>query len=246
MRSEGYRARDGDGGLGRTIGLSCGTTLLSSERRGGRDARDWTLSWDSKEGLMAIDIGLLLDAEDLGYDIVAAIGIRFGLVSSQATADFSELKSSSDVEDWGEFSWFPPSNAKIAPVESDGLWRPLDACLLALATEPVGVAFRVLVFRRRNTHRTIAAIRRRTANPPTTPPAIAPLFTDESSSTGVGDVRAGSPGADGEVLGDRERVEVGVTDRLDDGGANKHDTSGPLVIVKILDGTASANESTTR
>ena len=77
-----------------------GPTLLSSERRGGRDGRD---SWDSKDGLIVIDTGLLLDLEDSEYAAAIGVGVGFGLAleSSQAIADFSEPKSSSDI--WGEF-----------------------------------------------------------------------------------------------------------------------------------------------
>jgi len=200
--------------------------------------------------LTVIDTGLLLDAEDLQNDLVVAIGVRFGLGSSWAIVDFSEAKSS-NVDGWGEFSRFPLSNARIAPVDSDGLWSPLDACPLVLRAEPGGVAFLALVLRRRNTHRATAASRTRITTPVTTTPATAPLFTDEEPTNGVDDVADGLL-AEG-MVGDGERVkegaEEGATDRVEEGatdgvegggmggcdGATRHETSTPLVTAKELD-----------
>lgn len=51
---------------------------------------------------MVIDAGLLLDLEDCEYAAAIGVGVGFKLVWSQATVDFSESKSSSDI--WGEFA----------------------------------------------------------------------------------------------------------------------------------------------
>lgn len=165
---------------------------------------------------------------------MATFGGRFGRAWSSATADFSEVKSSSDVDNWREFPLFPlPPNGRIAPVESDRLWFPL-----VLDTE-VRLVFRVLVFRRRNNHRANAAIRKRTA-PPTTPPAMAPLFTDELPTIN------GVVVTDGPIVEGGKSVEAGVVGEVEDDGVEDcdgvttQDTSSPLVTLKILDGMAPA------
>jgi len=112
---------------------------------------------------------------------------------------------------------------------------------LVLDTGLVGVAFRDLAFLRRNTHRARAAIKERRTSPPTTAPAITPLFTDALSLTGVGEVVDGSLGED--VVGSGEEVEVELMVRPGDGemdgdGVNTHDKSGPLATKKMLDGRA--------
>ena len=196
---------------------------------------------------MVIDTGLLLDVKDFEFGLVAAIGGEFGLISSKAVANFSEPKSSSDVDTWGELSWFPPPSGRIAPVESDGLWSALDGPLV-LGAEPGGVAFRAIVFRRRNSHRATTAIRTRTATPPTTPPAIIPFFVCEIPETSAGDVTDWPLVED--VLEDWERIEVGLTKGVEVGSVDgvedsetedcdetTHETSAPLMTAKTLDNT---------
>jgi len=197
---------------------------------------------------MVIDTGLLLELKDFECGLVAAIGGEFGLMSPKAVANFSETKSSSEVDTWGEFSWFPPPSGRIAPVESDGLWSALDGPLV-LGAEPGGVAFRTIVFRRRNAHKATTAIRARTANPPKTPPTIIPFFADEIPETSAGDVTDGPFVED--VLEDGEGIEVGLTngvevgsvDGVEDSGmedcdeTTTHETSIPLVTGKTLDDT---------
>jgi len=186
-------------------------------------------------------VGLLFDVEDLQNDLVAAIGVGFGLGSSWAIVDFSEAKSSSDVDGWGEFSLFPLPYGRISPVDSDGLW-----CPLVLGTEPGRMAFRALALRRRNAHRATAAIRTRIATAATTTPAIAPLFTDEAPTTGVSDVADGLL-VEGVVAGEGgvervgEGMEEGATGRVAEGGmedcdwATRHETSTPLFTAKMFD-----------
>jgi len=147
--------------------------------------------------------------------------------------DFSELKSSSD--DWRELSWFPASKGRIAPVESDGSWNPLDVRLM----ERVGVALRAVDFRRRSTHRTASTTRARTSTPVITPAATIPPFTREPSETGAGDVTDGLLAEDG--LEDGEGVEVYVMDRVEDDVMEdcdetaRHERSVPLATLKTLD-----------
>lgn len=90
---------------------------------------------------------------------------------SSATADFSEVQSSSDVDNWRELCLFPPY-CRIAPVESDGVWFPLGGCPLVLGQV---VTLRALALLRRDSHKNSAAIRARTATPPMTLPAMAPF-----------------------------------------------------------------------
>lgn len=109
------------------------------------------------------------------------IGAGLSFASSYPTADFSEPKSS---DNRGKFG-------KIAPVESDGLWCLLDPYPLVLGTEPVGVVLWALAFRKRSTHRTSAAMRARKPTPPTTLPAITPLFVVRLATTGLDDDTTG-------------------------------------------------------
>lgn len=104
---------------------------------------------------------------------------------SSATADFSEVQSSSDVDNWRELCLLPLYR-RIAPVESDGVWFPLGGCPLVLGQVAGGVTLRALAFLRRDSHMNSAAIRARTTTPPTTPPAMAPFCT-----VGVGVVMNG-------------------------------------------------------
>lgn len=157
---------------------------------------------------MVIDAGRLLDVEDFEYVLVGAIGDRFVFASSQAAADFSDSKSSSD--NWGDFSRSPPPNGRIVPVESDGLWSLLDGCPLVLGPEHAGAAQWALVFRRRNTHRARVAIRARRTTPPITPPAITPLCTDKDKPPMAGVGSAADEEVIEDVLGDGEGVGVGV------------------------------------
>jgi hypothetical protein len=110
---------------------------------------------------------------------------------------------------------------------------------LVADTAPGGVAFRLLVFRRRDIHRAIAAIKARTTIPPTTPPAIGPVFTDELTTAGTDVVTYGLLVED--VRWDEERLEGTVEDEVEDGRtedcdeARTQDTSTPLVTLKRLD-----------
>jgi hypothetical protein len=184
--------------------------------------------------LTIIDAGLWLVVE---RDLVTAIEGSFGIVSWSVTADFSEAKSSSDVDNWRELSLLPPSNGKIAPVESEGSWFALDGCPLLLGKVAGGMVPRVLVFRRRDSNRATAAIRRRIATPPITPPAIVRLRTDELSAARTVEVLVG------DVAGDRGEewlevvVETEEDGEIDDcGGATTQEKSRPLVTLKVLDG----------
>jgi len=165
------------------------------------------------------------------------------MASLSAVADFSEAKSSSDVDNWREFSLLPPSNGRIAPVESDRLWFALGGCPLLLGKVDGGLVFRLLAIRRRYSNRATAAIRARTATPPTTPPAMARPWTDEVATVDVGVATDGV--FVGDVAGGRERLEVvgkiEEDDEIEDcGGATTQVTSRPLVTLKVLDGMTPA------
>lgn len=80
----------------------------------------------------------------------------------------------------------------------------MDVCPLVLGTEPEGVEFWVIVFRRRDTHKATVAVRARTTTALTIPPAIIALLADELPETGVGEVIDG------------EGVEVRVTDGVEE------------------------------
>jgi len=160
------------------------------------------------------------------------------MASLSAVADFSEEKSSSEVDNWREFSLLPPSNGRITPVESDRLWFALGGCPLLLGKVDGGFVFRLLAFRRRYSNRATAAIRARTATPPITPPAMARPWTDESAAVDVGVATDGV--SVGDVVRDREGSEV-VGNIEEDGemedcnGVTTQDTSRPLVTLKMLD-----------
>lgn len=100
----------------------------------------------------------------------------------------------------------------------------MDSCPLVPGAEPGEVAFR-----RRNTHKATAAIRKRIATPLTAVPAINPLCM-EPPGTVVGGMADGLP------------VEEGVEmDVPEDGWIEdwnepaRHDVSDPLVTLKTLD-----------
>jgi len=171
---------------------------------------------------------------DVEYlNLVAAVKGSFGMVSP--TADFSEVKSSPDVDNWREFRSLP--KGRIAPVESDGLWSLLNGRLLVPRMVTEGVTFRVPVFRRRR-RKTSARIRMRIA-PPMTPPTIGPVFTDELIDGGVV--------ADGTNVEGGDFVEAGVAGEVEEDGGTEdcdgvttQDASSPLVTLKALDGMTPA------